>query len=1270
MFGFSAQAVPATAGNEAKNKMNGSRSFPQRHGERSSLDALNRTIEGLEARIEGLMAGGSRDEARRPPLAGRTALPADPVAEIRDRQRALEASRAKVAERLERRPPEDTRPYSAPLREHMPAAAFRAAPAAAPDLAMTDIARALVGLRQELKQDISDGLAREMNSLRAEMRGIRTEAESQTLADDMRADMQRLAESINQLGRQASPAETQALRGEFEELRTMIDGLAREDSIQRMERQWGAVGDRLSGFDGQGVHDELSAVAMRLDDIKTQLGGMRGGPVADALEDKILTIAHAVEILGKQVGPDNHRMVSQFSALDERLDEISRAIVASGHAATPDHALFKSLENRIAAIADQIQTIGRPAETGLGARIEALAARVEELANEEAAARLDERLQQLSLLLERSQEAQPQPELTGHLADISRKIDALDHGSVNDVLAERLDTLSRRIEELDLQQEPRVEDDRFSRIEGRLVDIAQRLEEAQTAPPEDHEALRGLEAQIAHLSSLISVPASGIATEHAALSPDIENRMAVLEDYMATSDEYIIEAARQAAEAVMEAYGRNAPAGAAHGNDMAAISALADDLRTLEELSRSSDERTARTFEALHETLVQIAGKLERMDAPSSRRPAYDDHDDYDDRPVMPKAAMPQFADAPASFADVDLLADDELEPPQPFGRKVPESQGVSQEERQGEWPKHADAEAASPAYALADDDQVRTEMQPATLEGGSGKKSLLSGLAKRLSRKRAEEPVETPMRQLVDPSPSIDAIDSIAPEEANQLLEPGSGVPDVKKILERVRAGQAGKDSAAGMPASEAEKADFIAAARRAAQMAAEETDTLGKSPRQKRASGAPASSGIRRPILMAVGAVLLAIMSYPLVSALLSGDEAPVPPPVAAIEETAAENTQTGDAGAAGSDDAAAVETAREALGETGSQAALPEDMATLETDEAPADVLEPLPADETGKAAGNAPLAEETLKAEAEPAPAGGADIDPAPTASINVSDDIGPASLVKAAREKDPLALFEIGARYTEGRGVKADPAEAVKWYQLSADEGFAPAEYRLANVYEKGTGVERDLEKAKAFYRLAAEKGNASAMHNLAVLLATGAGATPDYKAASTWFQKAADLGVRDSQFNLAILYARGNGVNQDLEESYKWFAVAARDGDKDAAEKRDEVANALRPEQLDSAKAKFNLWRPKALDTKANSAIVPDEWAGKAHTTASIDMDKAVRNIQAILNNNGFDAGKPDGQMGKKTIAAIKAFQTSVGQKPTGEIDDALVKELLTRNKG
>ena len=107
----------------------------------------------------------------------------------------------------------------------------------------------------------------------------------------------------------------------------------------------------------------------------------------------------------------------------------------------------------------------------------------------------------------------------------------------------------------------------------------------------------------------------------------------------------------------------------------------------------------------------------------------------------------------------------------------------------------------------------------------------------------------------------------------------------------------------------------------------------------------------------------------------------------------------------------------------------------------------------------------------------------------------------------------------------------------------------------------------------------------------------------------------------------------------------------------------------MRPEQLSSAKAKMELWKPQPLDEKANSVDLPDEWIGKTVKTASVDMKKAIRNIQAILNNNGFNAGTPDGEMGKKTVAAIKAFQKSVGQKETGEIDDALVTELLKRNK-
>ena len=68
------------------------------------------------------------------------------------------------------------------------------------------------------------------------------------------------------------------------------------------------------------------------------------------------------------------------------------------------------------------------------------------------------------------------------------------------------------------------------------------------------------------------------------------DRLATIEDYMATNDEYIVEAARQAAEAVMEAYRHAGPTSAVN-TDMDAIAGLAGDLRALEELTRASEDK-------------------------------------------------------------------------------------------------------------------------------------------------------------------------------------------------------------------------------------------------------------------------------------------------------------------------------------------------------------------------------------------------------------------------------------------------------------------------------------------------------------------------------------------------------------------------------------------------------------------------------------------------------------------------------------------------------
>ncbi|MGO4137931.1 peptidoglycan-binding protein [Rhizobium brockwellii] len=1251
--------------------MNGSRSNPSRQSDRTSLDALNRTIEGLEARIEGLMGSG-REQRPRTATAERDAYAAshapraakappeprpDPLAEIRQRQRALEAGRE--------------RPYAreqAPqLREPAPRAA---APVPGPvlragDDTMTEIAQALVNLRQDLKRDISEGVTREMNALRTELREIKTNAGDGRFADDMRADMGRLAHSITQLtGRSVAPEAT-GLREDFEELRSLMDGLAREDSLRHMENRWDGFENRLAALDTEGLQEELVSLAYRLDDIKRHIGGMGESPAVRALEDKLISIATAMEHFGNMIQPHDRVMSEQFAAMDMRLDEISRAIAASGRTATAnDPGLMQRLENRLSALGDQIDLMSHDAANRvnpadeLAMRLEALTGRVEEMTKAEATSRLDERLEHLSYLLERTQETAPQPDLTGTLSDISRKIDALENGAVNDVLAQRLDHLARRIDEMAYQQQAPapaavVDDSAFLRLEGRLSDIAARLEESTSAAPTDPRALKNLEDQIANLSALMSAP-----RESAAIPPELDQRMGAIEDYMATSDEYIIEAARQAAEAVVEAYSRHGgPQGVMPAADMSALTALAEDLRHLEDLSRDSEERTHKTFQALHETLVHIADRLDGMEdrgRPLAQMPVADV--DFD---VDPYALMVAEADVNRTPAAV------------PAAKASPV---IRTAEVAAEAAAPAQAAAMSGTSAIAIEAATRTT-EAATAAQAPAKASLLASLGKRLlpGKKAESRATERPM---IDPAPSIDPTDVVPTDAANELLEPGSGAPDVKKILERVRASQS---AARGKPAGETDRADYIAAARRAAQAAAMEVDANPKQAASKaEKKGATADkagkasdktgktsafSRYRRPILLAVGAVLLAIMAFPLARTLTSGERAPQPPAEVSALTGAAENP------APALPEATPAQPDAAALGTTAPAA------------EAVPPAAEQAQPEATPPVAGEhltdmVPLDGEGAATLAPPAPSGAAQetsgFVPAPAlqAAITIPDTVQPKSLADAASSGDALALFEIGARYSDGRnGMTVDQKQAASWYQLAADKGFAPAQYRLGSMYEKGNGVERDITKAKGFYEQAANQGNASAMHNLAVLYASGALGQQDYATAASWFTKAANLGITDSQFNLAILCARGNGVPADLEESYKWFAIAAKGGDKDAAQKRDEVAKAMKPDQLERARAKADLWKPEPVDHRTNAIDIPDEWAGTGAKTASVDMKKAVRNIQAILNNNGFDAGVPDGEMGAKTVTAIKNFQKSVGQEPDGKVTDATVKALLERNK-
>lgn len=67
-------------------------------------------------------------------------------------------------------------------------------------------------------------------------------------------------------------------------------------------------------------------------------------------------------------------------------------------------------------------------------------------------------------------------------------------------------------------------------------------------------------------------------------------------------------------------------------------------------------------------------------------------------------------------------------------------------------------------------------------------------------------------------------------------------------------------------------------------------------------------------------------------------------------------------------------------------------------------------------------------------------------------------------------------FQKGNDYYFGDGVEQDYAEAVKWYQKAAEQGYADAQYSLGYCYENGQGVLKSTAEAVKWYTKASEQG--------------------------------------------------------------------------------------------------------------------------------------------------------------------------------------------------
>ncbi|CAN7623244.1 peptidoglycan-binding protein [Aminobacter sp. LjRoot7] len=1223
----------------------------------ASLDELNRSLENLEARLE-----RQRNEQR--------AAPADPY-----RAPPRQAPPAGYTPRGEygRTAPYE-RPYQAIARDIDRARGQEDGVAA-----VGKIAGELRALREEMRHQMSTGLQREFDLLRKDIDRASQSGAVGSQAVELGLELERLSGAIHTLAERSDDKSVNTLRLELEQVRRSLGDLAREETVLSVDRRWDdfdrrwdEFADRMSADVRQRPEDPaLAALAGRLEQINDAVNNLPESLSLLSIEDKVRTLAGAVEQFVRQRDSHGDEM---FSLIDERLDEISRAIVASTVAAQTPHfnpEPFERIEVRIAALAHQIEEITSEQPTAeIIDRLNVLSERVDDIAQrsdipEQAVERLTRQISLIADKIERTPAApdaglifQGIEQRFDALADVfeRRQGDAFEHGNVlfRD-LERRLEDLGERLDRQAAQPAAdhsgimeaidarftafaqRLESNRpdpanefaMRGLEARLDDISNRLEiSAAQVSSIDPDLIRGLEAQVSELSNHLARPGSPLPEFE-----DIRPRLEEIERSISGNHHALVEAARKAAEDAVRSFSGSTA-------ETAAVTGLAQDLKALEALTRRSDERNGKTFEAIHDTLLKIVdrlGSIETHEAPAlvEAPPAS----------VAELLSTTMLSPPPKlSLSETPSLEPEAPAPlpeaPHTFGRRASDR---PDDDRSARSPAQAAAEAAAAVAAL---DGVRAEKK----EQKPARTSMLSGLARAFTSKKAKpQPAAVEVAEPVveAPAPGMALDTPLDPKIANRPLEPGSGAPDLNAIMRRVR-DERGETVRANEP--DASKSDFIAAARRAAQAAAAEADAAKRSSDLKGPVRALRIGDLiksrRKSVLMAVGAVMLALAGMQLGKAFLSD---PIQTASVTVAPATSLPAKTATVAPAKPVEVAAAPVRNVDKPETASASVSePEQIAEASTDQLPADAA----LDKTSTQSIPAqPVTTETIK--------------PSVTPAAFMPEAVGPEALRQAANAGDAKALYEMGSRYAEARGANADMKAASQWYEKAAELGFAPAQYRIGNMYEKGTGVERDAIKAKTWYQLAAAQGNASAMHNLAVLFAMGADGTVDNDSANRWFTSAAELGVKDSQFNLGILAAKGVGMKQNLEESYKWLAIVARQGDKDAAAKRDEIAKALKPEQLKRAEETTVLWQPKPLDAAANSVDVPAAWQDAP--AANIDMKRAVQNIQAILNKNGYEAGKPDGMMGQKTKDAIMAFQKDNALAPTGNVDEPLVEALLAR---
>ena len=153
--------------------------------------------------------------------------------------------------------------------------------------------------------------------------------------------------------------------------------------------------------------------------------------------------------------------------------------------------------------------------------------------------------------------------------------------------------------------------------------------------------------------------------------------------------------------------------------------------------------------------------------------------------------------------------------------------------------------------------------------------------------------------------------------------------------------------------------------------------------------------------------------------------------------------------------------------------------------------------------------------------------------------------------KAAEQGYADAQYQLADMYNTGELGNEQRSNCIPWFLKAAAQGHAAAQAKVGEltVFYPNNELLKSVNNIEIL-RQSGEKGNLNAQYQLAKRYQFGMGVPKDPAEAFKWMQKAAHNDTASSVigsaiYNLAVMYEKGEGVTQDMAQAHSLYLVAA-----------------------------------------------------------------------------------------------------------------------------